>query len=164
MGNEFVTGDKVVHPSYGAGTIVHVRCGRKGEEHERYYVIDIPGMMLTVHLPVEAAQEVGLREPVSMEVMRHALAALSSAPVELPKDYRQRHALIVESMQSGDIGSLAEVIRDLSALQIKKPLSVLEANLLGKAKRQMASELAIVTGMKFSEALERLECALYPGV
>lgn len=164
MKYEFVTGDKVVHPAYGAGTIVHVRHGRKDEGHKRYYVIDIPGMTLTIHLPVEAAEEVGLREPVNMEVMKHALAALSAAPVELPKDYRQRHALIVESMQSGDIGSLAEVIRDLSALQKKKPLSVLESNLLGKAKRQMASELAIVAGVELSEALERVEHALHPGV
>lgn len=160
MMREFVTGDKVVHPAYGAGTIVQVRKGRKDEEHKKYYVIDIPGMELTIHLPVEAAQEVGLREPVSTSKMAYALDILGSTPAELPKDYRERHSLIVASMQSGEIISLAQVIRDLSALRTKKNLSVLESNLLGKAKRQLASELAVVTGLELSEALQRIEQAL----
>ncbi|MEM2046816.1 MAG: MotA/TolQ/ExbB proton channel family protein, partial [Candidatus Jordarchaeales archaeon] len=50
----------------------------------------IPGMELTLRLPVEAAQAVVLREPVSRAMMSHALAILGSIPAELPKDYRER--------------------------------------------------------------------------
>ena len=160
MAGEFTVGEKVVHPWYGAGTVVQVRQGRKSEGHEKYYVIDIPGLDLTVHLPVEAAQEVGLRQPVSMSAMNRALDILSSPPAELPKDYRERHSVIVASMQNGEITSLAQVIRDLAALQSKKPLSVLESNLFSKAKRQLASELAMVTGEALAEALQRVEKTL----
>ncbi|MBC7261629.1 MAG: hypothetical protein H5T63_06415 [Chloroflexi bacterium] len=163
MEGEFTVGQKVVHPSYGAGTVVHVRKGRKNEGHEKYYVIDIPGIGLTVHLPVEAAQEVGLREPVSVSAMERAIEILSSPPAELPKDYRERHSLIVSSMQSGEITLLAQVIRDLAALRNKKPLSVLEGNLFSKAKQQLASELAIVTGLDLAEAMQRVEKALRQG-
>nr|MBC7246095.1 hypothetical protein [Chloroflexota bacterium] len=162
MAREFTVGQKVVHPWYGAGTVVDVRIGSKGEEHERYYVINIPSTELTVHVPVEAAQEAGLRQPASVNTMNHALDVLGTQPAELPKDYRERHALIVEAMQSGEVTSLAQIIRDLSALQAKKPLSVLESSLLTKAKRQLAGELALVADQEIPEAMRRIEDALRP--
>ncbi|MGQ9494315.1 MAG: CarD family transcriptional regulator [Anaerolineae bacterium] len=160
MMREFIVGQKVVHPWYGAGTIVEVRTGHKDEEHEKYYVIRIPSTELTVHVPVEAAQEAGLRQPASTNALNRALDVLGTQPAELPKDYRERHALIVQTMQSGEVTSLAQIIRDLSALQEKKPLSVLESGLLTKAKRQLAGELALVIGQEMSEALRRIEEAL----
>ena len=160
---ELAVGQKVVHPRYGAGTVVQVRTGGADEDHKLYYVIHIPSKDLQVHLPVDAAGGVELRELVSVLKMDNALNILRSEPVLLPSDYRERRAWVVESMQDGAVGSLAQVIRDLHGLHGRKTLSVLESSVLLDAKRQLAGELALVVGIEFKDAMRRVESALSKG-
>jgi len=161
MVNRLTVGQRVVHPRYGAGIVVDLREGKEDEEHERYYVIDIPSSTLKLHLPTDAVREVNLRRISSKRTLNRALAIVSREPAELPKDYRERRALVQQSMSSGAINDLARVVRDLCGLQaIKKTMSTMELALLTDAKRRLAGEIALVSGIDFAEATQRIENAL----
>lgn len=160
---ELAVGQVVVHPRYGAGTVVGVREGRKDEDHEKYYVIEIPSRALQVHLPVESAGGADLRGLATLGKLTHALEILASAPSELPKDYRERHTALTEGMLDGAPASLARGIRDLSGLQGRKSLSEIEGALFANAKRQLAGELALVARIGLDEAMRQIEKALHQG-
>jgi len=158
---ELAVGQIVVHPRYGAGTVVGVREGREDEDHDRYYVIEIPSRALQVHLPVEVAKDADLRGLATLGKLTYALDILASAPAELPKDYRERHTALTEGMQDGAPASLARAIRDLSALQSKKSLSEIESALFTNAKRQLGGELALVVRIGLDEAMRQIDKALH---
>ncbi|MBM4431233.1 MAG: hypothetical protein FJ026_12945 [Chloroflexi bacterium] len=157
---ELAVGQVVVHRRYGAGTVLAVRAGQEDEEHEQYYVIEIPSRALQVHLPVDSAGSAELRGLATLGKLTQALDILGSAPAELPKDYRERHTVLTEGMQDGAPASLARGIRDLSALQSKKALSEIESALFTNAKRQLAGELALVARIGLDEAMRQIERAL----
>ena len=161
MRDELRVGQKIVLPRYGAGTVTRVRAGRADEAPGRYYVIDIPSMALTVHLPADRLEEVQVRDLASAEKIRRALAVLGSRGADLPKDARERCNALSESMADGALASLATVIRDLHALRSTKALSMRESNLLTQAKQQLAGEMALVTGTEVGESLRTIESALH---
>jgi RNA polymerase-interacting CarD/CdnL/TRCF family regulator len=160
MTQQLTVGQKLVHRRYGAGIVVRVRKGREDEDHECYYVIDIPSRDLKLHLPVDGAQNMALRKLVSRRRMNRALRLLSEQPVELPRDYRERRALVTELMTDGTVNSLAQTIRDLYGLQNRKSMSTLESSMLTNAKRRLAGELALVADIELSQAMQRIEQAL----
>lgn len=161
MRDELRIGQKIVHPRYGAGTVIHVGAGRTHEAHGRYYVIDIPSMALTVHLPIDRLEEVQMRDLASAEKIRGALGVLGSQGAALPRDARERCNALAESMADGAVASLATVIRDLHSLQCTKALSLRESSLLTQAKRQLAGEVALVTGVEVTDAMRKIENALH---
>jgi CarD family transcriptional regulator len=161
MRDELRVGQKIVHPHYGAGTVTHVRAARTHEAPGRYYVIDIPSMALTVHLPVDRLDEAQVRDLASAEKIKRALEVLGSRSAGLPKDARERCNGLAESMADGGVASLATVIRDLHALQLTKALSLRESSLLTQAKHQLAGEVALVTGAEVGESLRKIESALH---
>ena len=155
-------GQKVVHSQYGAGIVVDVREGAEDEEHGRYYVIDIPSNALKVHVPVDTLDQVNLRRISSKRTVSRALATLSKVGIDLPKDYRERRALVQQSISGGRIHDVACVVRDLCALQaVKKSMSTMELALLTDAKRRLAGELALVSDIDLDEAAQRIESTLH---
>jgi RNA polymerase-interacting CarD/CdnL/TRCF family regulator len=93
--------------------------------------------------------------------INRAFKLLAQQPSELPKDYRERRALISEALKEGTVLALAEVIRDLVGLKNRKSLSTLESTWLTNAKRRLAGELALVTGVDLNQAMQRIEKALH---
>jgi RNA polymerase-interacting CarD/CdnL/TRCF family regulator len=63
-------------------------------------------------------------------------------------------------MTDGTVKSLAEIIRDLCALQSRKSMSTLESTMLSDAKRRLAGELALVEDIELSQAMQRIETAV----
>ena len=162
MTQRLVVGQKIVHRRYGAGTVVRVRKASEDEEYQSYYVVDIPSRELKVHLPVNSDQDMDLRKLASKTKMKRALNMLSEQPADLPKDYRERRALVSEALKKGTVTALAQVIRDLVGLKSrKKTMSTLESTYLTNAQRRLAGELALVTGIDLTEATQRIEKALY---
>jgi CarD family transcriptional regulator len=160
MTRQLTIGQKIVHRRYGAGTVVKVRKGGEGDEHDRYYVIDIPSRDLKVHLPVDSAKKVELRRLSSMRKMKRALRILTEEPSDLPSDYRERRALVTQLMTEGTVRSLAQIIRDLCGRKRTKNMSTLESTMLTNAKRQFAGELALVAAIDLDDAMQRIEEAL----
>jgi len=145
-------GDKVVYPHHGAGTIV------KKEEREvlgqkrEYLTIQILHNDMTVNVPSENAEKVGLRKVIDEDMVDVVLKALTGGGTQMPKNWNRRFKHNRDKMKTGDILELAEVVRNLSLRDQEKGLSTGEKQMFVKAKKILASELMYAKGMDEEEA------------
>ena len=156
-------GDKVVYPHHGAGTVV------KKEEREilgqsrEYLTIQILHNDMTVNVPSENADQVGLRKVIEEETVTKVLKALTGVGTTMPKNWNRRFKHNRDKMKTGDIFELAEVVRNLSLRDHEKGLSTGEKQMFVKAKKILASELMYAKTMDEDECAEWLEEVLATG-
>ena len=98
---EYAVGENVVHPAHGAGTIVDIQEHEIIEGLTRYYVIEFDVNNLTVSVPVRRTKQIGLRAVMTEEKFTQVINTLSKRPKQLPKDYKERRALLAGLIQSG---------------------------------------------------------------
>jgi CarD family transcriptional regulator len=153
----FDVGDKVVYPHHGAGTVVKKEQREVLGEKREYLTIQILHNDMTVNVPTENAERVGLRWVIDEEMVEVVVKALSGGSTEMPKNWNRRFKHNRDKMKTGDILELAEVVRNLSLRDHEKGLSTGEKQMFVKAKKILASELMYAKGMDEEQAAEWLE-------
>jgi CarD family transcriptional regulator len=155
----FEARDKVVHPQHGAGIIV----GFKDDVLKgfgRYYVIDLVAYERTVMIPVDGADDIGLRQVSAPTVLARVLKTLTASPTLLPGNYTERQAGIGERLKTGDIIEVAGVVRDLAWHSRRKKLTMVDSSLFDQARKFLASELALAKDIDMAEAMGWVDCTL----
>ena len=156
----FDVGDKVVYPHHGAAIIEKKeKKGFNGEERE-YFVLRIAYGDLTVSIPVDNAEAIGLREVINDEEVEEVFAVLRKKEARMPTNWSRRFKNHVEKLKSGDIYQVAEVVRNLSIRDKDKGLSAGEKRMLVKARQILVSELTFAIGVDEEEAEKKLNEAL----
>ena len=141
----FRKGDKVVHPRHGAAVVEDlVELERFGEQ--RIYVkLRLPHG-LTLMVPVESTEQVGLRGVVSRDELEEVFDLLRGDQGGMPILWGKRYRANLAKIMSGDIYHVAEVVRNLSLRERGKGLSSAEKRMLAKAREILISELTFVVG------------------
>jgi CarD family transcriptional regulator len=141
----FRKGDKVVHPRHGAAVVEDlVELERFGEQ--RIYVkLRLPHG-LTLMVPVESTEQVGLRGVVSRDELEEVFDLLRGDEGGMPILWGKRYRANLAKIMSGDIYHVAEVVRNLSLRERGKGLSSAEQRMLAKAREILISELTFVVG------------------
>ena len=140
-------GDKVVYPHHGAGTIVRKEVRTVLGQEREYLTIQILHNDMTVNVPTENAERVGLRKVIDEEMVERVLAVLHGSGTKMPKNWNRRFKYNRDKMKTGDIFELAEVVRNLSLREQEKGLSTGEKQMYVKAKKILASELMYAKGL-----------------
>ena len=153
----FDVGDKVVYPHHGAGTIVSKDTRTVLGQEREYLTIKILHNDMTVNVPCENAEKVGLRGIIDQEMVEIVVGALSGGSTEMPKNWNRRFKHNRDKMKTGDILELAEVVRNLSLRDHDKGLSTGEKQMFVKAKKILASELMYAKGLDEEGAAEWLD-------
>jgi CarD family transcriptional regulator len=148
----FDIGDKVVHPTHGAGQVTGVKEQDLVEPYQRYYVIDLAVDDRTLMIPVSNAEEIGLRSISREAALSRVWRTLSGTGESLSGDYKKRQKRIQKKLKTGDVIKVAEVIRDLSTLKREDHLTSFDTRLLDRAQQFLACEVALVEGVQVSEA------------
>jgi CarD family transcriptional regulator len=159
----YKVGDKVVYPHHGAGTVVKREKKEVLGEKREYLTIKILHNDMTVNVPAENAELVGLRKVIDEEAVKKVVKYLTSGGTEMPKNWNRRFKHNRDKMKTGDIFELAEVVRNLALRDGEKGLSTGEKQMYVKAKKILASELMYAKNMTEEEALEWLEETLTEG-
>lgn len=139
----FTVGDTVVYPHHGAAKIeaVEVRV-IKGEERE-YLVLRVAQGDLTVRVPADNIDLVGVRDVVNQEGLDRVFEVLRQPYTEEPTNWSRRYKANLEKLASGDVIKVAEVVRDLWRRDRERGLSAGEKRMLAKARQILVSELAL---------------------
>jgi len=153
----FDVGDKVVYPHHGAGTIVSKDVKLVLGEQREYLTIKILHNEMTVNVPVDNAEKVGLRWVIDQEMVEVVVKVLLGGSTEMPKNWNRRFKHNRDKMKTGDILELAEVVRNLALRDHEKGLSTGEKQMYVKAKKILASELMYAKDMTEDQAHEWLE-------
>ena len=150
-------GDKVVYPHHGAGTITSRDMRVVGDKDREYLTIKILHNDMTVTIPLDSADRVGLRKVIGEETVEEVLIVLQGDGTKMPKNWNRRFKHNRDKMKTGDIFEMAEVVRNLAQRDQEKGLSTGEKQMFSKAKRILASELMYAKNMDEDEAREFLE-------
>ena len=153
-------GDKVVYPHHGAGTIVSKEQKTVLGQEREYLTIQILHNDMTVNVPAENAERVGLRKVIDEETVNVVVQALTSSGTVMPKNWNRRFKHNRDKMKTGDIFELAEVVRNLALRDDEKGLSTGEKQMFVKAKKILASELMYAMAMDEEQAAEWLDQVL----
>jgi len=143
----YKVGDKVVYPHHGAGTVVKKEKREVLGEKREYLTIKILHNDMTVNVPSENAEKVGLRKVIGEDMVKVVLKALTGGGTQMPKNWNRRFKHNRDKMKTGDILELAEVVRNLSLRDREKGLSTGEKQMFVKAKKILASELMYAKDM-----------------
>ena len=156
----FDVGDKVVYPHHGAGTIIKKEKRDVLGKTREYLTIQILHNDMTVNVPTESAEKVGLRGVIEEDLVTTVVTALTAGESEMPKNWNRRFKHNRDKMKTGDIFELAEVVKNLSLRDHEKGLSTGEKQMFVKAKKILASELMYAKGVDEDEAAEWLDGVL----
>ncbi len=156
----FKPGDKVVYPHHGAA-VVEKREKRKvfGEETE-YLVLRMAHGEMMLSVPVDKAEEVGMRWPISTEDVEDLFEVLGKRDVREPANWSRRFKNHQEKLKSGDVYQVAEVVRNLALRDQAKGLSAGEKSLYTKARSVLVSELSFALNVSEDDATDKVDAAL----
>jgi CarD family transcriptional regulator len=136
-------GDTVVYPHHGAAVIESVEIRTvKGEDRE-YLVLRVAQGDLTVRVPSDNVDLVGVRDVVNADGLERVFNVLRQPYTEEPTNWSRRYKANLEKLASGDVIKVAEVVRDLWRRERERGLSAGEKRMLAKARQILVSELAL---------------------
>ena len=112
-------GDKVVYPMHGAGVIVDIEKKEILGEIRNYYILKMPIQEMKVMVPVEQAEEIGVRPIYGTEEMKEVLETLQSdKKLDMPSNWNRRFRFSTEKIKTGDIVEIAKVVRCLVRIAV----------------------------------------------
>lgn len=154
---QFSVGDKIVHPHHGPGWITGAERRELLDGRKLYYEIEIPVQQLSVYLPRETMEDLGVRPAMSRARLPRVLARLKAEPRSLPEDFKERQEEVWEQLRTGRAMQLAEVVRDLTWHEKRDHLTKKDAEYLTQAKTRLAAEIALVSGTEVSDMEKTIE-------
>jgi CarD family transcriptional regulator len=154
----FRVGDKVVYPHHGAAVIEKMEKKQLFGEERDYYILKLAYGELTLMVPTDSTEEVGLREVTPAKEMPKVFKVLKKQePTTNTTNWSRRFKANVEKLRSGDIYQVADVVRSLHQRDKEKGLSAGEKRMLTKAKQILVSELSFAKNVDEAEAEKLLE-------
>src|SRR5450755_2844412 len=139
----FNVGETVVYPHHGAALIEALETRTIKGVDKLYLVLKVAQGDLTVRVPAENAEFVGVRDVVGAEGLERVFQVLRMPHTEEPTNWSRRYKANLEKLASGDVIKVSEVVRDLWRRDQDRGLSAGEKRMLAKARQILTSELAL---------------------
>lgn len=139
---QFVVGEHVVYPLQGVGVIKRIEERTFRGVGTLYYVIYLEISDMTVMIPVEKSEEMGIRPIVERKEAQQAIDSISSKYEPMPVDWKARYQMNVDLLKQGSIASIAKVVQALYHRSKIKELPVQERKLYDNALRLLIDETA----------------------
>ena len=139
----FKVGETVVYPHHGAALIEEINTRTIKGVDKIYLKMKVSQGDLTIEVPAENCDLVGVRDVVGQEGLDHVFEVLRATCAEEPTNWSRRYKANLEKLHSGDVMKVAEVVRDLWRRERDRGLSAGEKRMLAKARQILVSELAL---------------------
>ncbi len=153
----FKIGDKIVYPMHGAGIIEKIEEKKILGQTREYYILNVPCGDMKVMIPVDGSGEIGVRPIVDRSRLPEIFELLAAESTEMSANWNRRYRENMELLKTGDIGKVAEVVRNLIRTDRIKKLSTGEKKMLTNAKQILISEMILAGQMTFEEAEQHIE-------
>jgi len=158
--HEFKAGDFVVYPTHGVGRIQKVDEQEVAGLKLELFVIAFEKDKMILRVPTTKAKAVGMRKLSTPDVVATALNTLKGR-ARIKRTMWSRRAQEYEAkINSGDLVSIAEVVRDLHRASGQPEQSYSERQLYEAALARMAREVAAIERIDEQAAVKRVESAL----
>ncbi|HAE26973.1 MULTISPECIES: CarD family transcriptional regulator [Hyphomonas] len=152
----FGVGQSVVYPAHGVGKITGVEKQTVAGMDLEVYVVAFDQDKMILRVPTNRAEASGMRALAGSKLVEDALKTLGGK-ARIKRTMWSRRAQEYEAkINSGDLISIAEVVRDLHRGEDQPEQSYSERQLYESALDRMARELAAVENIDKGSAMEKL--------
>ena len=156
-GLDFKVGDFVVYPAHGVGHVAGVETQEVAGMSLEVYVVTFDHEKMTLRVPTKKAKTAGLRTLAAEDTVSKALTVLKGR-ARIKRTMWSRRAQEYEAkINSGDLISIAEVVRDLHRAETQPEQSYSERQLFEQALARFARELAAVRKVDEDQCIKELE-------
>ena len=141
---KFKVGDKAVYPAQGVAEVISIEEKDIAGSRQRFYVLRILDTDRKIMVPVNNAQNVGLRPPISETEIREIFEILRERTIAFDNQtWNRRYRGFMDKIKTGSVFDVAEVMRDLYRLKAEKSLSFGERRMLETARSLIVKEIAV---------------------
>ncbi len=158
--NEFRPDDFVVYPAHGVGRIVSIEEQEVAGLRLEMFVISFDKDKMTLRVPTARATEIGMRGLSSPDLIDRALETLKGKARVKRAMWSRRAQEYEQKINSGDLMSIAEVVRDLHRCDDQREQSYSERQLYEAALERLTREVAAVSGLDDGSAQKRVDQVL----
>lgn len=142
----FKVGESAVYPAHGIAIIKRIDERVVGGKKKSFYVLQVLESQMTIMVPTDNAESVGLRSIISNDDVSKVYRILKRRDVKIDQTtWNRRYRDYMEKIKTGSIYEIAEVLRDLFMLRHSKDLSFGERKMLDQAKALIVKEISLAT-------------------
>ena len=152
----FVVGDYVVYPKHGVGRVIELQSQEIAGMNLELYVLRFEKEKMTLRVPTNKAESVGMRKLSSDKTMKEALDVLKTKPKVKRTMWSRRAQEYEAKINSGDLVSIAEVTRDLFRADDQPEQSYSERQIFEAASSRIAREVAASENTDEPTALKKI--------
>jgi CarD family transcriptional regulator len=138
----FQVDQKIVYPSQGVGIIKSIEEKTFKEQKILYYVIYLEVSDMTIMVPVDKAEGLGIRSIVAKDEAIRALELISEDYEPIPSDWKLRYQMNLDLLKKGSVMDIATIVRSLYHRSKVKELPILERKLYDSALKLLEDEVA----------------------
>ncbi len=157
---EFRPDDFVVYPTHGVGRIVSIEEQEVAGLRLEMFVISFEKDKMTLRVPTARASEIGMRGLSTPDLVEQALNTLKGKARVKRAMWSRRAQEYEQKINSGDLMSIAEVVRDLHRSDDQREQSYSERQLYEAALDRLTREVAAVSGMDEAGAQQKVGAVL----
>lgn len=144
--SEFRPNDYVVYPAHGVGQILSIEKEEIAGISLELFVISFEKDKMTLRVPTHKASEIGMRSLSTPDVIEKAMTTLKGKARVKRAMWSRRAQEYEQKINSGDLISIAEVVRDLHRNDEQREQSYSERQLYEAALERLTREVAAVGG------------------
>ncbi len=152
----FKKGDHIVYPAHGVGRVTGVEKETVAGFDIEVYVVSFEQDKMTLRVPTAKAISAGMRALANDKILKNAMETLKGKPKVKRTMWSRRAQEYEAKINSGDLISIAEVVRDLHRQEDQPEPSYSERQLYESALDRMVREVAAVEKLDRDKALEML--------
>jgi CarD family transcriptional regulator len=159
----FRTHEHIVYPAHGVGQIVRIEEQEIAGNKLELFVISFAKDKMTLRVPTSKAAAVGMRKLAGPDIVKKALDTLKGRARIKRTMWSRRAQEYDAKINSGNLISIAEVVRDLFRSDTQPEQSYSERQLYELALDRMVRELSAVEDITETEAGKQIETNLLKG-
>ena len=152
----FVVGDYVVYPKHGVGRVIELQSQEIAGLSLELYVLRFEKERMTLRVPTNKAEAVGMRKLSSSVTLTEALTTLKGKPKVKRTMWSRRAQEYEAKINSGDLVSISEVVRDLFRAEDQPEQSYSERQIFEAASSRLARELGAMEQTDEKAALVKI--------
>ncbi len=157
IASSFKDGDLVVYPAHGVGKLLSIETQEVSGHELKVFVISFIKSRMTLRLPMMKARNAGLRSLASPKEVMVALETLQKPAISRKMIWARRAQEYELKISSGQLTSIAEVIRDLYRRENQPDQSYSERQIYQAALQRFTAEIAAIENIDEVQATEKVE-------
>ena len=158
----FKVGKKAVYPAHGVVQVKAIESKEIYGTKKDYYILEVIDSDVTVMVPIDNAESVGLRHVISKSQITRIYKILKnkskgSGQPNGHQSWNKRYREYSDKLKSGDIFEVAHVLKDINLLQNAKDLSFGEKRIMDSALSLLVKEISIAKNLKEASVTKEID-------